>query len=195
MSKTSIPLIDTLRGFFDTNRVTLDARHAHELVLTQRLKWWACFYLFLFSALFIGIPLFSIIAYIFDCSRNNSCQRIQFLGMLLVLVPFFLFGLLMTYGSLRKRVIILDNANNRCVQKTYTILGVRTKTYALGELEALDIQKFRRYGRRYAYHVYQLVFYFREQKTYRLAGMLTRPPLGRALVQMRAFLEGQSAVS
>lgn len=195
MKVSSVPLIDALKKIFETHQLTLDRQHSHRLVITQRLKWWALSLLVLWSTLFIGTPITLVILFVVDCRRQNSCQGHQFIGMLLVLLPFLVFGMLATYGMLRRRVVVLDGANNLYEQQTRTILGVRKKTYALSNLECLDIQKNRRRSRGYTYSVYQLVFHLRGYKTYRLAAMITRQPLGRALVQIRAFLEEQRATS
>lgn len=195
MREPSVPFVDTLKSFFEAYRLTLNTQHSDKLVLTQQLKWWACSYLILFSVLFMGIPVASVVMFIFDCRSNNSCQITHFLSILMILLPFFLFGLLMTYSKLQRRVVVLDGTKDLCIQRTYTIFGIRTNTYALSELEALNIQKLRRRNRRYTYTVYQLVFHLHQYKTYRLAEMLTRPPLSRALVQIRAFLEQQDAAS
>ena len=193
MIASSVPSVDALKKIFETHLLTLERQHPQRLVLTQRLKWWALSLLVLWSTLFIGTPIALIILLVVDCRRQNSCQGNQFIGMLLVLLPFLVLGMLATYGVLRRRVVILDGANNLYKQKTRTILGVRKKTYALSDLEYLDIQKKRRRSRGYTYSVYQLVFHLRGYKTYRLAAMITRQPLGCALVQMQAFLEEQRA--
>ena len=193
MRESSVPFVNEIKGFFEAHRLTLDTQHQRKLVLTQHLKWWAYSFLVLWSVLFVGIPTALVVMFVLDCRRNSSCQGTHFLAMLLILLPFFIVGLLVTYGRLRKRVVVLDSANNLYIQKTHTILGVRTKTYALSELETINIQKKRRRSRRYTYNVYQLVFHLREYKTHRLAEMMIRQPLSHVLVQMRALLEQQNA--
>ena len=195
MREPSVPLINEIKRFSETHRLTFDTQYQHKLALTQHLKWWACSFLVLWSVLFVGIPDALVVMFVFDCRRNSNCQETHFLAMLLILLPFFIVGLLVTCGRLRRRVVVLDGANNLYIQKTYTILGVRTKTLALSELEAINIQKERRRSRRHTYSVYQLAFHLRDYETYRLAEMMIRQPLSHALVQMRAFLKEQNTTS
>ncbi len=192
MSQSSRPLTDALGRLFEGYRLTLRAPSPYELILTQQLKSWTYLFLAIWSASFVLIPATLIGLFVLECQEINSCQPTQFAGLLLVTFPLILTGLLVAYSKLRKRVFVLDKVSGSYTQKVHTLLGIRTKTYPLNEVEFVNIIKMRRHRQRHTYYVYQLVIYLRNHRAHRFSKMRTRQAISGALVQMRAFLEKSS---
>ncbi|EDX85196.1 hypothetical protein S7335_2895 [Synechococcus sp. PCC 7335] len=194
MSKSAISFGKTLKEIFETYQLTLSTHGSERLILTQRLRLWAYSFLAVWSALFFGIPVIAFGMFALDCYESNRCQRVQFLGFLLIVSIFVLVSLLVAYFSLRKREVVLDKENNLYSRKEHTLIGVREKTYALDEIESINIKKSRHRRKGHIYYAYHLVIFLCDGKTHRLPGMKTRQAVVRVLLQMRSFLETQRSL-
>ncbi|NER80003.1 MAG: hypothetical protein F6K42_10550 [Leptolyngbya sp. SIO1D8] len=174
-----------VQNVLELNQLSIDEQNPVKLVVRQRLKRGPYLFLLVWSILFAGIPI-GLATWVF---LETGARSTQFLGVLLLASPFILLGVLVAYVGLRSRTIILDKTNKLYIREVGTLLGIRTKTYDLKEIQAIHTQKSRHYRDQRVCHFYHLEISLRQGKKHRLPGMRQRQKVSDIVIRMQSFIQ------
>lgn len=109
----------------------------------------------------------------------------SFWGGFIIFFPFTLIGLLVLYASVRSPTITLDKTSNLYMRQIHTLLGTRTKTYTIAEIQSVEVtEHLDKYRRRW----YQLTIVLQSGKKYKFPGMRNRDRVQEVAHRVRKFL-------
>jgi hypothetical protein len=90
------------------------------------------------------------------------------LGALIFFLPFTLIAPLVLYAGVRSQTITLDKIRSLYIREIHTLLGTRTKTFALREIHSVEASE---YFHRRRWKLYQLTIALNSGKKYKLPGV------------------------
>lgn len=119
----------------------------------------------------------------------------QFSGLLVLISPFVLGGILFTYIGLRSRTVTFDKTNHLYTREIHTLLGTRVKQYGLDDIQAIKVKEVVRKARNsfnpsgVRHFEYCLEISLKSNKKYRFISMFSRQTVSDVARQMQSFIE------